>query len=294
MEPTTLKRLHIFEAVGRLLSFTQAANELGVLQPAVSRQVAELEKELGTPLFHRTKPVLTLTAEGEKLLDGVSDNLSKIEAVLHSIQASPSSSKAVINATIGLTSCYLLDRLVEFEKTHPEYSLELVTRDQNGPYDTHSCDILFTFDQFRHFGIDHFQLFPEEMIMVCGQSHPDVSHYSLKQLAQQTHVTLGSKSHRTDWGEFFAELPQGCALGQSHHEYNSFMVYLQSITNGQLGIGWRYLLDDHIKRGLLRIAHPYSVKGNRGYHCYLLSKAHQNPAARAFFKWAKTLAFDPA
>ena len=291
MDPYTLKRLYIFEAVGRLLSFTQAANELGVLQPAVSRQVAELEKELNVTLLHRTKPTLTLTAEGEQLHQGLSIHLKQIESTLKSIQPNPSPAKAVINATIGLTSCYLLDRLVEFEKSYPEFSLELVTRDQNGPYDTQSCDVLFTFDRFQNFGLDHFQLFPEEMIMICGHSHPDISDLSLQDLARQTHVTLGSRSHRTDWGEFFGDELQQFSFGESRFEYNSFMVYLQAITNGQLGIGWRYLLDDQIQSGSIRIAHPHSVKGQRGYHCYLLEKSRQNPAAEAFFSWAKGLAF---
>ena len=54
--PISLNTLATFEAAARHLSFTRAAHELRVLQPAVSRQVIELEKSLEVKLFERSKP----------------------------------------------------------------------------------------------------------------------------------------------------------------------------------------------------------------------------------------------
>src|SRR6267154_2775769 len=53
-----------FEAAGRLLSFTRAAEELFVTQSALSRQVQALEESLGVPLFLRRHRSLALTAAG--------------------------------------------------------------------------------------------------------------------------------------------------------------------------------------------------------------------------------------
>ncbi len=49
----TLRKLKLFEAVARLGSYTRAANEQGVTQPAVSIQIKHLADELGLPLFDR-------------------------------------------------------------------------------------------------------------------------------------------------------------------------------------------------------------------------------------------------
>ena len=57
-------RLRVFMMVATENSFTRAAQHLGVSQPAVSQNIAELEKQVGTPLFERGRGEVTLTAEG--------------------------------------------------------------------------------------------------------------------------------------------------------------------------------------------------------------------------------------
>src|SRR5258706_7827088 len=62
----SLNGLHVFETAARLMSFTRAAQELGVTQTAVSHQVKQLEQELGSPLFRRAPRSLALTAAGQR------------------------------------------------------------------------------------------------------------------------------------------------------------------------------------------------------------------------------------
>jgi DNA-binding transcriptional LysR family regulator len=63
-----LFQLRYFVAAARRLHFSQAAEELHVSQPSLSLQIARLETELGTPLFHRQGRRVTLTDAGEALL----------------------------------------------------------------------------------------------------------------------------------------------------------------------------------------------------------------------------------
>ena len=56
----SLNALGAFEAAARHLSFTEAAKEFDILQPAISRHISALESELGTTLFIRKKPKLGL------------------------------------------------------------------------------------------------------------------------------------------------------------------------------------------------------------------------------------------
>jgi len=59
-------RLRIFETVAEQKSFTAAARELCITQPAVSQNIAELEKDLGVQLFVRARGEVALTAEGAR------------------------------------------------------------------------------------------------------------------------------------------------------------------------------------------------------------------------------------
>ncbi|HEU0200292.1 MAG TPA: LysR family transcriptional regulator, partial [Burkholderiaceae bacterium] len=63
----SLDLLRGFRAAARHLSFTRAARELFVTQPAISREVKTLEAQLGTPLFRRVNRTLQLTEAGEQL-----------------------------------------------------------------------------------------------------------------------------------------------------------------------------------------------------------------------------------
>jgi len=63
-----LQRLRYFEAVGRFRSFRRAAEELNITQPALSRQIKVLEREVGVPLLIRSKRRVALTPGGDYLL----------------------------------------------------------------------------------------------------------------------------------------------------------------------------------------------------------------------------------
>ncbi|MFD8212437.1 LysR family transcriptional regulator [Streptomyces sp. NPDC059697] len=73
------RNLQSFETVARLGSVSAAAAELRVSQPAVSKQIQRLEKELGLHLFHRNPSGMTLTAAGETLLELGFDVLARFE-----------------------------------------------------------------------------------------------------------------------------------------------------------------------------------------------------------------------
>ena len=83
-----LRHLRYFLAVGEALKFTKAAAQLRVAQPALSRQVQDLEDEIGVDLLRRSPLGVTLTAEGKlfleevrELLKGVDESVEKVRAL---------------------------------------------------------------------------------------------------------------------------------------------------------------------------------------------------------------------
>ena len=65
----TFRQLKLFESVARNLSFTRASEELYLTQPAVSTQIKQLEREVGTPLFERLGKKIYLTEAGREMYE---------------------------------------------------------------------------------------------------------------------------------------------------------------------------------------------------------------------------------
>jgi DNA-binding transcriptional LysR family regulator len=82
-----LRHLRYFLAVGEALSFTKAAAQLRVAQPALSRQVQDLEEEIGVDLFKRSPRGVTLTAEGRLFLDLARDLLKRADESVDQVRA---------------------------------------------------------------------------------------------------------------------------------------------------------------------------------------------------------------
>src|SRR5215831_19367460 len=82
-----LRHLHYFLVVGEVLNFTKAAARLRVAQPALSRQVQELEDEIGVDLLRRSPRGVTLTAEGRLFLEEVRELLKRADESVEKVRA---------------------------------------------------------------------------------------------------------------------------------------------------------------------------------------------------------------
>src|SRR5438445_1353043 len=82
-----LRHLRYFLAVGEALNFTKAAAQLRVAQPALSRQVQDLEDEIGVDLMKRSPRGVTLTAEGKFFLGEVRELLKRADESVEKVRA---------------------------------------------------------------------------------------------------------------------------------------------------------------------------------------------------------------
>lgn len=125
----SMSLLTAFEATGRHLSFTRAAEELGLTQSAVSRQVQALEQTLGLDLLHRHGRQLELTAVGALYLRELAAGLGRIrsatlQALAH--QSGQGSLHLAVLPTFG--SKWLMPRLADFHASHPGIMIHLHSR----------------------------------------------------------------------------------------------------------------------------------------------------------------------
>lgn len=118
-----LLALRAFEAAGRHLSFSKAADELNVTQGAVSRQIKLLEEFLHAPLFRRLTRQVELTPFGQSYLAAATAALDEIErATVQSLLEARALSVSVL-PTIGVL--WLMQRLTTFMMTYPEIRLQV-------------------------------------------------------------------------------------------------------------------------------------------------------------------------
>lgn len=126
--PSTMALL-CFDASARLTSFTRAAQELSLTQGAVSRQIIGLEARLGVALFLRERSSLSLTSAGQAYLADVRPALLALERATANVMALKGQGGA-LNVSVGasLGNHWLIPRLPDFVRAHPEITLNLVTR----------------------------------------------------------------------------------------------------------------------------------------------------------------------
>jgi len=120
-----LTALRSFEAAGRLMSFTRAADELSISQAAISRQVRELEALLDQPLFERGHRSIRLTEDGARLLSVVTASFDAMSDCLADIQERETGDVVSINAEPSFAACFLTPHLSDFQRGHPEIDLRV-------------------------------------------------------------------------------------------------------------------------------------------------------------------------
>jgi LysR family glycine cleavage system transcriptional activator len=120
-----LTAMRSFEAAGRLLSFSRAAEELFVSQAAISRQIRELETLIGKPLFDRLHRRVELTEAGRLLLDQLTVSFDDIDRRLSQILAEPAQAVLRISVEPTFASGWLVSRLNRFRQQHPDIDVSV-------------------------------------------------------------------------------------------------------------------------------------------------------------------------
>lgn len=122
-----LRQLRYFVAVAQEQSFTAAARRLGMTQPALSRQIRRLERELGATLLDRGRTVVGLSVAGQTLLAGASSLLDQAEALRLSIQsaAQQQARRLHIGYMPQFLGSFLSHALTTFCQVHAEADLQL-------------------------------------------------------------------------------------------------------------------------------------------------------------------------
>ncbi len=143
-------KLRTFYYVAKFGSFTKAAQHLCVAQPAISRQVSDLEHRIGHPLFKRLPKGLVLTEQGQLLFQSAEKMCALSELALTQIendQIEPHGDLR-IGANVGHVDTWLYTVIPDFLKRYPTINLSILSKD--GHLDVESLGIHVALQPFRH------------------------------------------------------------------------------------------------------------------------------------------------
>ncbi|MBC5767682.1 LysR family transcriptional regulator [Ramlibacter albus] len=124
MRNATLRQLKVFEAVARHLSFSRAAEELHLTQPAVSTQVRKLQEHVGLPLYEQLGKKVHLTPAGAQMLVSSREIIQKFKEAEEALAAYKGVSGGRLNvAVISAGDYFFPSLLVEFAQRHEGVTL---------------------------------------------------------------------------------------------------------------------------------------------------------------------------
>jgi LysR family transcriptional regulator, transcriptional activator of the cysJI operon len=170
------RRLEVFRAVGRELSFSRAGLALHLSQSAVSQQIAALELELAGTLFDRSRRRVRLTPAGVALLNRVDALLADFAEARRAVAAAGGAVEGELRVAASRTiGTYLLPRLLAIlNRRHPALRLEITIENSERVVQTllaGHTDIGYIEDTVAHAGIVLSPLLEDELVIVAAASH---------------------------------------------------------------------------------------------------------------------------
>jgi len=208
----TLRQLNVFEAVARNLSFTRAAEELHLSQPAVSMQIRQLEDSVGLQLFEKLGKKIQLSEAGRELhhySQSINRQLHEAEEVLESLKGL---SRGRLKLAVASTVNYYAPRLLAaFSRRYPGIGLHLDVTNRETLVrllDANESDIVLMGRPPENLDLESEPFMDNPLVVVSPPEHPLVGQkgISLERITQEVFVMRETGSGtRQAMERFFAD-----------------------------------------------------------------------------------------
>ena len=286
-----LSMLASFDAAARHGSFTVAARELGVGQPAISHAVRRLESELGTPLFIRLHRGVELTASGRLLADAVRAGLATINEGIDDLRRRHQSAGRTV--TIGTSTAtavhWLIPRLARLKMTSPSIEVQCITSDTNS-FDPHTLDLFIPVGRGEWPHRDRWPVARELVYPICS---PKLAESiapipaPVERLAELPllHVQERHRSRLT-WAQWLADVGAGLPSDRGVTMANDYTVLLQAVQAGHgVALGWHHIVSELVARGSVVRPVVEEVETGRLIHLHAPPGSSPSPLVDAVREW---------
>lgn len=284
-----LDLLYSFEAAARTLSFTRAAAELFLTQSAVSRQIQQIEVDLGTVLFERRHRALALTEAGSLMQRAVSDCLERLRDATASVRATTAMRQVAITTTPGFASLWLIPRLSRFTATHPGVDVRISATLEVLDLDRSGIDVSVRLSALSRAAGS--VLFEESVTPVCSPQLLKNRTLLLKKPADLAgHTLLATDMPQgqpltMDWEPWFRVMGLPDLRMKNTLRFSQYSDVVAAAVAGQgVAIGRLPLLAELLRDG--RLVAPFSGAVSRfGYFVTLGPRSAANQDAQDFVRW---------
>ncbi len=278
-----------FEAAAALGGFTAAANSLNVSQAAVSRKIRLLEQNLGQDLFVRTHRAVHLTPEGEAYRRIVARALDQLADASRDIRKAQTSARVTIAATNSIATLWLMPRIQSFREAYPDIEIKLISSDDDADCLAADVDLAILRGEGIWEGFMAERLLDEEVYPVGGTSPASRVPQGTRpeDLASCTLIDVASHHEEwLDWRGWFAAVGVPFPDSVQYLTVNTYPLAVQAASDGLgIALGWRHLVDDHLKEGKLVRLLEESVRTESGYYLLTPRIKASNPDREAFAGW---------
>lgn len=279
--------LQTFECAARHGSFTQAAKELNLTQSAVSRQMSELESQIGVLLFERVRQRVVLSGAGQKFLPEVRRLLGLTEeTMLRAMAASQSASSLSIATLPTFGSRWLMPRLPDFLRRHPEMALSVASRSQPFDFEEEPFDLAIHYGQpvWAHATCTYLC---SELIVPVGSpdlcaANPVGTPGELANSAPLLHLSTRPKA----WATWFETVQADIVSPYKGHRFEHFSMVIEAALAG-LGFALlpRYLIEQELASERLLVLFDQPLQTENSYYLVVPDHKKENPLAQSFFSW---------
>lgn len=281
-----------FEASGRLLSITKAAEELAVTPAAVSRQVKTLEVYLGVALFERVHGRLELTSAGARYLSELMPIFSSLKEATTVLRAAGRRVRVLrIRSPATFAVRWLIPRLASFHKLHSDIDVQLTTSSAPLNFEREKIDGGIELGTGKWPRMKVQRLVPNELIPVAAPSRKVKSQGKLK-----GETLLHSMARPEDWGLWLkaAGFADDINRREMHYE-TSLLAYQAAVEGHGVAIAQRALVRRELEEGSL--VTPFRTVLDRASFTYYFAwpvERKESDEMQAFRTWLSNQAELPS
>jgi LysR family transcriptional regulator, glycine cleavage system transcriptional activator len=291
-----LASLRVFVAAAEHLSFSQAADALGVSAAAVSMQIRALEEYLGSPLFHRRGRLVQLTAAGVQLLPRVRNGLAELERAINEARLEQRTGPLTVSMLASFLQQWLLLRLPGFNERHPKIDMRIHTSDQLVDFGHSDVQAAIRFGNGSWPKLHCEKLLDEWVLAVCTRQllekhgpvsrRADLRRYRL--LHEDSEAWRAWPGESTDEGTFMAEERRGATFDDSVSVVRAagagqglalvrWSLVAQDIECGRLAIASRTIIPIKLAYYFVCPASYLSMEKIAAFRAWIMEEARRAP-----------------
>lgn len=284
--------LFAFEAAARHLSFTRAAAELNVSQPAISASVKKIETALGVILFERRHRSIRLTETGERFYADVSFGLMHILRSAEAIAIQQGGRHVTLSCSTGFAHYWMVPRLARFKEKHPDIDIRLQTTDKDIDLAEEAISLALRRGTGTWNGYHSVLLSKEQLYPICSPAH--LANIRMPETAED--LTTCKLIHleepfrlRPKWSDWFQAQGVGFQDSGGGLRLNDYALVIQAAIAGEgIALGWHHLVSGLVKQGLLAKVMDGVYDVGQGFYIIWSKSRDLSPQAHQFLTWLRT------